>query len=64
MGSYIPRKTRVRMEFYKGITISDIVLAIIDLAVLLLMLFMTGFPGHIKLGSTSGPLYLLLPLPE
>jgi len=49
MGSYIPRKTRVRMEFYKGITISDIVLAIIDLAVLLLMLFMTGFPGHIKL---------------
>ena len=49
MGSYIPRKTKVKMEFYKGITISDIILAIICLGIMLLMLFMTGFPGHIKL---------------
>lgn len=49
MGSYIPRKTKVKMEFYKGITIADIILAIICLGIMLLMLFMTGFPGHIKL---------------
>lgn len=48
MSNYIPRKTKVKMEFYKGITVGDILFAFIAIGILLLMIFMTGFPDYIK----------------
>ena len=37
--SYIPRKTKVRMEFYKGIGLTDIFYLFVGIAVLLLIIF-------------------------
>ena len=39
---YIPRKTKVKMEFFKGITLGDVILACIGIAVLMLMIFSEG----------------------
>ena len=39
---YIPRKTKVKMEFFRGITLGDIILACIGLVVLLLLIFSEG----------------------
>ena len=46
--SYIPRKTKVRMEFYKGIGISDVLYLAIGIAVLLLIAFSNGINPEIK----------------
>lgn len=40
--AYIPRKTKVKMEFGRGITLGDVILAVIGIAVLLLMIFSEG----------------------
>jgi len=48
MGNYIPRKTKVKMEFYKGITVGDIIFAFIAVGVLLLIIFATGFANYLK----------------
>ncbi len=39
---YIPRRTKVKMEFFRGITLGDIFLATIGIAVLLLIILSTG----------------------
>lgn len=39
---YIPRRTKVRMEFFKGITLSDILIVMIGVAVFLLIVLSTG----------------------
>lgn len=46
--SYIPRKTKVRMEFYKGIGLIDILYLAIGIAVLLLIAFSNGINPEIK----------------
>lgn len=42
----IPRKTKVKMEFFKGVTLSDIILAVIGVAVAL-ALFFSNFPNNL-----------------
>ena len=42
---YIPRRTKVKMEFFKGITLGDVILAMIGIAVLMLIIFSNGFGG-------------------
>lgn len=42
---YIPRRTKVKMEFFKGITLGDIILGIIGIAVLMLIIFSDGIGG-------------------
>ena len=45
---YIPRKTKVKMEFYKGITFADIAYIAICVAVLLLLIFASGMATNLK----------------
>ncbi len=45
---YIPRRTKVKMEFYKGITFADIIYLAIAIGVLLLFIFSSGFSTDIK----------------
>lgn len=45
---YIPRRTKVKMEFYKGITFADIIYLAIGIGVLLLLIFSRGFATDIK----------------
>ena len=42
---YIPRRTKVKMEFFKGITLGDVILAMIGIAVLMLIIFSNGLVG-------------------
>lgn len=46
---YIPRKTKVKMEFYKGITFADILYLVIAIGVLLILIFSTGFGTDLKI---------------
>lgn len=46
---YIPRRTKVKMEFYKGITLGDIIFVAIGLAVLVLLIVSQGIPQNIKI---------------
>lgn len=46
---YIPRKTKVKMEFAKGITIADIIFVAIGIAVLLLLIFSQGIDTNMKI---------------
>ncbi len=46
---YIPRRTKVKMEFWKGITIADIVFIAIGIAVLLLLIFSQGISTDLKI---------------
>lgn len=46
---YIPRRTKVKMEFYKGITFADIIYLAIAIGVLLLLIFSQGFATDIKI---------------
>lgn len=46
--SYIPRKTKVRMEFYKGIGVVDILYLAIGVGVLLLIAFSNGINAELK----------------
>jgi len=46
---YIPRRTKVKMEFYKGITFSDILYVAIGVGVLLLLIFSRGFATDMKI---------------
>lgn len=39
---YIPRRTKVKMEFFRGVTLGDIILGMIGIAVLLLIILSTG----------------------
>ena len=39
---YIPRRTKVKMEFFRGVTLGDIILGVIGVAVLMLIIFSTG----------------------
>ncbi len=45
---YIPRRTKVKMEFYKGITFADIIYLATGIGVLLLLIFSRGFATDIK----------------
>ncbi len=45
---YIPRRTKVKMEFYKGITFADIIYLAIAIGVLLLLIFSRGFATDMK----------------
>ncbi len=49
---YIPRRTKVKLEFYKGITLGDVILAAIGIGVLMLIIFTEGF------GDTMTKIYL------
>lgn len=46
---YIPRRTKVKMEFYKGITFADIIYLAIAVAVLLLLILSSGFATDMKI---------------
>ena len=46
---YIPRRTRVKMEFYKGITFADILYLVVAIGVLLLLILSTGFATDLKI---------------
>ncbi len=46
---YIPRRTKVRMEFYKGITFFDIFYLVIAIGVLLLLILSSGFATDLKI---------------
>lgn len=46
---YIPRRTKVKMEFFKGITITDIIFIAIGVAVLLLLILSQGVPTDMKI---------------
>ncbi len=46
---YIPRRTKVKMEFAKGITIGDIIFVAIGVAVLLLLIFSQGIDTNMKI---------------
>ncbi len=46
---YIPRKTKVKMEFAKGITIADIIFIAIGIAVLLLLILSQGISTDMKI---------------
>lgn len=46
---YIPRRTKVKMEFYKGITLGDVIFVTIGLAVLILLIVSQGIPQDIKI---------------
>ena len=39
---YIPRRTKVKMEFFRGVTLGDLLVALIGIAVLMLILFSNG----------------------
>lgn len=39
---YIPRRTKVKMEFFRGVTLGDIFLGVIGVAVLMLIILSTG----------------------
>ena len=39
---YIPRRTKVKMEFFRGVTLGDIILGVVGVAVLLLIILSTG----------------------
>ena len=39
---YIPRRTKVKMEFFKGITFADIVYIAIAVAVIVLLIISSG----------------------
>ncbi len=39
---YIPRRTKVKMEFFRGITLGDLILGTVGVAVLLLIVLSTG----------------------
>ena len=45
---YIPRRTKVKMEFYKGITFADIIYLAIAIGVLLLLVLSTGIDTMTK----------------
>lgn len=45
---YIPRRTKVKMEFYKGITFADIIYLAIAIVVLILLIVSTGIPTDTK----------------
>ena len=46
---YIPRRTKVKMEFYKGITLADIIFIAIGLGVLVLLIVSQGIPQDMKI---------------
>ncbi len=46
---YIPRKTKVKMEFYRGITFGDMAYIAVAVSVLLLIIFSTGIPTDVKI---------------
>ena len=49
---YIPRRTKVKMEFFKGVTLGDLILGAIGLGVLFLILFSDG------IGSIMTKIYI------
>ncbi|MBO5103346.1 MAG: DUF87 domain-containing protein, partial [Clostridia bacterium] len=46
---YIPRRTKVKMEFYKGITFSDIIYLAIAIVVMLLIILSAGISTDLKI---------------
>ena len=46
---YIPRKTKVKMEFFKGITVGDLIYIAICALILVLIVFMQGIEPKLKL---------------
>ena len=60
----IPRNTKVKMQFYKGIGITDIILGVIALAFIANQIILFAFAQHIKLdrfhfNNTSNAIVLL-----
>ncbi|MCL2540522.1 MAG: DUF87 domain-containing protein [Firmicutes bacterium] len=46
---FIPRKTKVKMEFFRGITLGDIILATIGVGFIILLATSTGIDGTLRL---------------
>lgn len=62
MARFIPRRTKMKMELYKNVTIGDIVIAVIGIA-LTMLIFFSNIPYHITIGLAFAAIWCMLFVP-